>query len=225
MAVLSDLRRRTGVGAGGVTLYVVALAAGLGAASLPGAVDYGNGDPLFFAAGLLYAAGLLGVVAAASNASGALLLAAARRRSVGEGTTAVAGAAEPTAGTVDSPFRGETALWYTYRVLESDVDGADADSGDGGDDERDGSRADEANWRLVAAGDDGVPFAAVTPAGERVRVDPGAATCHFDDREELVVGADGYPMRVRGRVLVGLGLGAPVTAVGLLALLFVAGAL
>lgn len=273
MGALADLKRRTGVGPGGVTLYVVALAAGLGAASLLGEVDH-DGDTLFFLAGLLYAVGLLGVVAAVANAPRSLLLAAARRRGVREGTTALAGTAEPTAGTVDSPFRDEPALCYAYRVLQCDPS----------DDESD----DEGDWRLVAAGDDGVPFAVVTPTGERVRVDPGAATCHLGEREELVVGADerppgrvrsfrretdidpappdaarryqeatlapgdeafvlgravdeggleiregrpfvvadaGYPARVRDRVVAGFVLGVPVTAGGLLALLFVAGAL
>lgn len=278
MAVLSDLKRRTGVGAGGATLYVVALAAGLAVASLRGDGDYGSGEPLVFLAGLLYAVGLLGVVAAASNAPRSLLLAVGRRLGVGEGPTAVAGTAEPVAGTLESPFGGETCFCFTYRVLEVDVAGLD-----GGADPD-----DEADWRLVATGDDGVPFAVRTPAGERVRVDPAAATCHFADRDELLVEADerppgrvrafcreagvgsapgdaarryqeaslapgeeafvfgrvrgeagptvsggrpfvvadaDYPARVRDRVVVGLGVGLPVTVLGLLVLLFAAGAL
>jgi hypothetical protein len=47
----------------------------------------------------------------------------------------------------------------------------------------------------------------------------------IDDGSPFVVADAGYPSRLRGRVTLGLGLGVPVTAVGLVALLFVAGAL
>lgn len=183
MAVVSDLKRRTGVGAGGILLYVVCVAAGVAAAGAYGQVDWADGNPLIFLAGLLYALGLLGVVSAVSNLPRLLLVAVGRRRDTAAGLSAVTGTVETTAGTLTAPLHDAPAVCYTYRVLDNGLD-TDAESGGDGDED-----VDEENWSLAAMGEAGMSFAVTTADGDRVRVAPTDAAYHIDDRTELRVDA------------------------------------
>ncbi|MEF8913287.1 GIDE domain-containing protein [Natronomonas sp.] len=285
MGVVSDLKRRTGVGAGGILLFVLCLAAGIVVAEIYGQVDGTDRNlPLFFA-GLLYGVGLLGVVSAVSNFPRLLLVAVGRRRGATDGLTAVTGTVETTAGTLTAPLHDAPAVCYTYRILDETAD----DEDESVDEQDDDDEIDEGNWSLAAMGEDGVPFTVYADGGtERVRVDPTGAAYHIDDRIEVMVEAgetppdraealrreadivpapgdagrryqeatlepgeeafvlgratadgglridDGspfvvadadYPSRVRGRVTVGFVAGIPVSALGLVAMLFAAGAL
>jgi len=263
MGAFADLQRRTGVGVGGVFLYVGLLAGIVAGVELAGDLPTHAGSVrlVAFLPGLVVAVGLLGVVSALSNLPRAVSLAAARR-----GTGAHTGTAEPLDRTLESPVEGVDALCYSSRILENDVD-AEPDPDD------------EANWSLAAMGTSGVPFG-VRANGRRLRVDPDGADVYLPDRTGSFLAADeeepdalaalrreagverdpgtayrfqesvlapgdgafvrwegspedgaavvadaGYPERVRGRVVSGLLLGVPTTALGALGLLFAAGAL
>lgn len=169
------MKRRTGVGLGGVVLYVFLLAAGVAVAGTLGHLEVYRGGPLEYVAGLLYAVGLLGVVAAVGNLPEAIRLWRGGESPTGAGTLALTGTIEATNGTVDSPFLERAAVCYSYRVLGNDVD--DDPDPDG-----------ESNWSLVATGEDGTAFALRADSGDRVRVDPDGATLHLADAEEVSVG-------------------------------------
>jgi hypothetical protein len=136
--------------------------------------------------GLVFGVGLVGVVAAVSNFPRLALLAVARRDRIGErlGLLATVGTVESASGTVETPFRGESAVCYTYRVLENDTDD-------------DPDPDDETNWGLAAVGEEGVPFSVVA-AGERIRVEPDDASFHLDGSETVaVLPGDDPPAEVR----------------------------
>ncbi|WP_336134362.1 GIDE domain-containing protein [Natronomonas amylolytica] len=193
MAAVSDLKRRTGVGAGGILLYVVCVAAGVAVAGRYGQIDWTDGNPLVFLAGLLYAVGLLGVVSAVSNFPRHLLVAVGRRRGATDGLTAVTGTVEPTGGTLTAPLHDAPAVCYTYRILDETDDDGDT-SADEQDDEQNDDELDEANWSLATMGENGVRFTVYADGGtERVRVDPTAAAYHIDDRTEVVVETGEHP--------------------------------
>jgi hypothetical protein len=192
MGAVADLKRRTGVGLGGICLYAVLLAGGIVAATATGQVDWTDGNPGLFLAGLLYGVGLLGVVSAVSNLPRFLLVAVGRRRGPTEGLTAVSGPIETTEGTLTAPLHDAPAVCYTYRVLDTteSEDGEDDAASESADDDE----IDEGNWSLTAMGEDSVPFAVSAADGtERVRVDPSAAAVHIDDRTEVMVEADEHP--------------------------------
>jgi hypothetical protein len=195
MGAVADLKRRTGVGLGGICLYAVLLAGGIVAATATGQVDWTDGNPGLFLAGLLYGVGLLGIVSAVSNLPRFLLVAVARRRGPTEGLTAVSGPIETTEGTLTAPLHDEPAVCYTYRVLDTteSEDGEDSED-DAVSESADDDEIDEGNWSLTAMGEDSVPFAVSAADGtERVRVDPSAAAVHIDDRTEVMVEADEHP--------------------------------
>ncbi|MFB6166479.1 MAG: hypothetical protein ABEJ31_15070 [Haloarculaceae archaeon] len=293
MAVFADLQRRTGVGAGGAVLYVLALAAGMGYAFTAGHVNYENGKVVVLITGLVYAVGLLGVVWGLANLPRYVRLRLAGRTRTGDVTderVAVEGRVRDREGTLRTPFGDEPAVCYTTRVLERRPrDDGDGDGREGADDARSADDDDGAGaWSLVTMAEDATRFAVDDGSGP-VAVDPapGAAAFHLGDRTRVVVdpdetppepirrflaetdesvpsdvplrfeeawlapgdaafvygraardpdpviGADsapivataGYPERVRDRVVLGIGAGATVAALGLAGLLWRAGAL
>lgn len=189
MAVVSDLKRRTGVGAGGIMLYVVCVAAGVAIAGAYGQADWSDGNPLIFLSGLLYALGLLGIVSAVSNFPRLLLVSVGRHRDATAGLSALTGTVETTAGTLTAPLHDTPAVCYTYRILDNGID-ANEESDENADGDED---IDEENWSLAAMGEDGVEFAVTTEGGDRVRVNPTDAAYHIDDRTEVRVGVDETP--------------------------------
>jgi hypothetical protein len=201
MGAVADLKRRTGVGLGGILLYSVLLAGGIIATTAAGEVSWTERNLGLFFAGLLYGVGLLGVVSAASNLPRLLLVTIARRRGPTEGLSAVTGTIETTGGTLMAPLHDAPAVCYTYRVLDTteSEDGADGEGAEDSEDDAvsestDDDEIDEGNWSLATMGEDSVPFAVSAADGtERVRVDPSAATVHIDDRAEVMVEAGDHP--------------------------------
>jgi hypothetical protein len=199
MGAVADLKRRTGVGFGGILLYSVLLAGGIIVTTAAGDVAWTDRNLGLFFAGLLYGVGLLGVVSAVSNLPRLLLVAVGRRRGPTEGLSAVSGTVETTGGTLTAPLHDTPAVCYTYRVLDTteseDGEGGEDDSGaESADTQSTDDEIDEGNWSLTAMGEDGVPFAVSAADGaERVRVDPTEATVHIDDRTEVMVEADEHP--------------------------------
>ncbi|QLD86044.1 hypothetical protein HWV23_09995 [Natronomonas halophila] len=195
MGAVADLKRRTGVGLGGILLYSLLLAGGIVAATATGQVDWTDGNLGLFFAGLLYGVGLLGVVSAVSNLPRFLLVAVGRRRGPMEGLSAVTGTIETIEGTLTAPLHDAPAVCYTYRVLDTTESEGDDEAGeDAASDSSEDDEIDEGNWSLTAMGEDGVPFAVSAADGtERVRVDPAAATVHLDDRTEVMVEAGEHP--------------------------------
>lgn len=195
MGAVADLKRRTGVGLGGILLYSVLLAGGIIATTAMGQVAWTDRNLGLFFAGLLYGVGLLGVVSAVSNLPRFLLVAVARRRGPTEGLSAVTGTIETTGGTLTAPLHDAPAVCYTYRVLDTtESEGDDEDDEGTTSESTDDDDIDEGNWSLTEMGEDGVPFTVSAADGtERVRVDPAAATVHIDDRTEVMVGAGEHP--------------------------------
>ncbi len=177
MGVFADLKRRTGVGIGGVVLYVGALVGLIALASTRGEV-HGRGNPLEFLTGLVFAAGLLGIVAAVSNAPRLALVSLARRRGAVAGLQAFTGTIQTAGGTLTGPVSESEVVCYTVRVLGNDHDD-------------DPDPDEEKNWTLVETVQGGVPFSLVTDSGERVRVDPSASMLAIDGSQEVFVDIDG----------------------------------
>ncbi|MFB6138298.1 MAG: hypothetical protein ABEJ42_08200 [Halobacteriaceae archaeon] len=195
MSVLGDLRARTGVGPGGVCLYVALLAGGLALVLARGSVGAADEDPVLLVTGLGYALGLLGVTCALSNLPRVLLVAVARRLSP-DGLVARRGQVAPVEAAASTPFRGAPAVCHRWRVLEGDPgEGTDegaahARSGDATGDEASGPTSRSAS--LVDAGTGGVPFDLDARDG-RYRVDPADAAVRVDGTASVAVGADDAP--------------------------------
>lgn len=188
MGAVTDLRRRVGIGWGGILLYLVLLFAGAGVVVALGDPPDGHGrlgPPELFVPGLAYGFGLLGVTLAASNlptyarlaltgTSGTGAAARTDRRVVVRGTVESAG------GSLATPLRDSDAVAYTTRVLTNARDDEET------------ARSSEKNWSVVHVGEETVPFTVDDGSGP-VRVDPGAARLSVRDRESRTVWAGEEP--------------------------------
>lgn len=192
---VKSLRRRTGVGWGGVLLYLVLVLAGA-------AVVVVVGDPPventyrrrvsleMLVPVVLFGLGLFGVVVATSNLPTYLRLSRTDGSDTGtvgnsDGAVVLTGAADTAGGTIETPFGGTAALAYTTRIMANSEDDAET------------ARDSEANWMAVHVGEDATRLAVDDGSGPAT-VDPAGARLSLADSTEQFVAADqDLPAHVR----------------------------
>ena len=199
MAAVKDLRRRYGVGWGGVVLYLIFVVAGVGSAELFGDVPTGGagrGAPLrTFVPLIVFGLGLLGVVLSVCNLPTYLRLVMTDRLDTGDvagtsGRVVTQGTVGELDGTLTTPVRGAPSVVYTTRVLRNRRDDVEK------------ARESEENWAGVHVGeevtrfavDDGTGPVAVDPDGARLYLDEkdDSANAFFEEGDDLPASVKGY---------------------------------
>jgi hypothetical protein len=180
MAAVEDLKRRYGVGWGGVFLYMVLLAGGIAVAEILGDVPTGGAGrgapPRTLVPGLVFGLGLLGVVLAASNLPTYLRLIRTETAGTGDVTEAsgrvvLKGTVEKAGGALTTPVEGKESVAYTTRVLKNSHDDVEQ------------ARESEKNWSAVHVGEEATRFVLDDGTGPAT-VGSDEARLYLQDKEE-----------------------------------------
>lgn len=198
MAAVADLKRRFGVGWGGIALYLALFVAGAAVVTTLGDLPDAPGrrsPPQVLVPGVAYGLGLAGVALAASNLPTYARLALTGAAGTGaaaetDGRVVVRGTVASTAGPLATPFEESEAVAYTTWVLTNAHDDAET------------AQSSEGNWTAVHVGEAATPFTVDDGSGP-VRVDPGSARLSLRGREEQFVRAGEEPPAAVREFLVG----------------------